>query len=432
MASWAVLNVISPRVSLRCSAPHRPHQASRRPPGSGEGPARQNPLLNPSALAFHAPAFDKIRDGDFKPAIERGIQQQRAEIERIANDTAAPTFDNTIVALERTGQLLNRAYMVFNGLAGANTNDTLQKVQEEEAPKLAALQDAMYLNDRLFARVEAVYGQRDQLKLSPEGRRLVEWYHQHFILAGAKLSAADKAALKKLNEEDATLSAKFTTHLLEAAKNGALVVSDKSALAGLTDAQIAAAAQAAKARALEGKWVLPLQNTTEQPDLVSLTSRDTRHKLFDASWTRAERGDASDTRDIIARQAQIRAQQAALVGYPDFAAWKLQDQMAKNSGRGEPLPRTARAARHGARARRGRRSAEADRRPARRFHAGAVGLELLRRTGAQGEVQPERIGDQAVLRAQSCTEGRRVLRGEQAVRPHVHGAPPTCPCTRRT
>jgi peptidyl-dipeptidase Dcp len=315
-------------VAILCAASAASgQQAAAKAPA--KAPARQNPLLNPSALAFHAPAFDKIRDGDFKPAIERGIQQQRAEIERIANDTAAPTFDNTIVALERTGQLLNRAYMVFNGLAGANTNDTLQKVQEEEAPKLAALQDAMYLNDRLFARVEAVYGQRDQLRLSPEGRRLVEWYHQHFILAGAKLSAPDKAALKKLNEEDATLSAKFTTHLLEAAKNGALVVSDKSALAGLTDAQIAGAAQAAKARALEGKWVLPLQNTTEQPDLVSLTSRDTRHKLFDASWTRAERGDASDTRDIIARQAQIRAQQAALVGYPDFAAWKLQDQMAK-------------------------------------------------------------------------------------------------------
>jgi peptidyl-dipeptidase Dcp len=291
--------------------------------------ARQNPLLNPSALPFHAPAFDKIRDSDFKPAIERGIQQQRAEIERIANDTAAPTFDNTIVALERTGQLLNRAYMVFNGLAGANTNDTLQKIQEEEAPKLAALQDSMYLNDKLFTRVQAVYGQRDQLKLSPEGKRLVEWYHEHFILAGAKLSAADKTALKKLNEEDATLSAKFTTRLLEAAKNGALVVSDTSALAGLTDAQIAAAVQAAKARKLDGKWVLPLQNTTQQPDLASLTSRDTRQKLFDASWTRAERGDASDTRDIIARQAQIRAQQAALVGYPDFAAWKLQDQMAK-------------------------------------------------------------------------------------------------------
>jgi peptidyl-dipeptidase Dcp len=294
-----------------------------------KAPARQNPLLNPSTLPFHAPQFDKIRDADFQPAIERGIRENLAEIERVADDPAAPTFDNTIVALERAGQLLARAYMVFNGLSGANTNDTLQKVQEAEAPKLAALQDAMYLNDKLFARVEAVYGKRDQLKLSPEGKRLVEWYHQHFILAGAKLSAADKTTLKKLNEEDATLSAKFTNHLLDAAKNGALVVSDKSALAGLTGTEIDAAAQAAKARKLENRWVIPLQNTTQQPDLSSLTNRDTRHKLFDASWTRAERGDAGDTRAIIARQAQIRAQQAALLGYADFAAWKLQDQMAK-------------------------------------------------------------------------------------------------------
>ncbi len=320
------INVVIAATLFGASAAAGQQTAAKTAP---KAPARQNPLLSPSALPFHAPAFDKIRDADFKPAIERGIQQQRAEIERIADDAAPPTFDNTIVALERTGQLLTRAYMVFNGLAGANTNDTLQKIQEEEAPKLAALTDSMYLNDRLFTRVEAVYGQRDQLKLSPEGKRLVEWYHQHFILAGAKLSAADKETLKKLNEEDATLSAKFTNRLLEAAKNGALVVSDKSALAGLTDAEVAAAAQAAKARKLEGKWVLPLQNTTQQPDLVSLTNRDTRQKLFDASWTRAERGDASDTREIIARQAQIRAQQAALLGYADFAAWKLQDQMAK-------------------------------------------------------------------------------------------------------
>ncbi len=296
---------------------------------AAKAPARQNPLLSPSALPFHAPAFDKIRDADFQPAIERGIRENLAEIERVANDPAAPTFDNTIVALERSGQLLNRAYMIFNGLAGANTNDTLQKVQETEAPKLAALQDAMYLNDKLFARVEAVYAKRDQLKLSPEGTRLVEWYHQHFILAGAKLSAADKTALKKLNEEDATLGAKFTNRLLVAANNAALVVSDKSALAGLSAAQVDAAAQAAKERKLENRFVIPLQNTTQQPDLSSLTNRDTRHKLFDDSWTRAERGDAGDTRAIISRQAQIRAQQAALLGYADFAAWKLQDQMAK-------------------------------------------------------------------------------------------------------
>jgi peptidyl-dipeptidase Dcp len=307
-----------------CAAPAAAGQQT-----ASKAPARQNPLLNPSTLPFHAPRFDAIRDNDYQPAIERGIRDQRAELARIANDPAAPTFDNTIVALERSGQLLNRAYMIFNGLAGANTNDTLQKVQETEAPKLAALQDAMYLDDKLFARVEAVYATRDQLTLSPEGRRLVEWYHQHFILAGAKLSAADKTTLKKLNEEDATLSAKYSNRLLEAAKRGALVVSEKSALAGLSDPQIEAAAEAAKARKLENRWMIALQNTTQQPELSSLTNRDTRHTLFEDSWTRAERNDAGDTRAIIARQAQIRAQQAALLGYSNFAAWKLQDQMAK-------------------------------------------------------------------------------------------------------
>jgi peptidyl-dipeptidase Dcp len=291
--------------------------------------ARQNPLLNPSTLPFHAPVFDKIKDADFQPAIDEGLRQQRADVLRIANNTAAPTFENTIVALEKSGQLLTRVSEIFNGLTGANTNDTLQKVLEDVAPRLAAAQAEMFLNGKLFQRVEAVYNERDRLTLDPESHRLVEWYHQEFVLAGAKLSSADKATLKKLQEEDATLSAKFSNRLLGAAKAGALVVSDKAALAGLSPAQIDAAAQAAKARGLEGKWVIPLQNTTQQPALVSLTNRDTRHTLFEHSWTRAEHGDANDTRAIIARQAQIRAQEAKLLGFEDYAAWKLQDQMAK-------------------------------------------------------------------------------------------------------
>jgi peptidyl-dipeptidase Dcp len=219
--------------------------------------------------------------------------------------------------------------MVFNGLAGANTNDTLQKVQELEAPKLAAVQDDMFLNPKLFQRVETIYRDRAKLNLDPEGMRLVEFYHLHFVMAGAQLGPADKETLKKLNQEDASLQAKFTNRLLAAAKNGALVVTDAAALAGLTPAQIEAAAQAAKARGLQGRWVVPLQNTTQQPDLASLTNRDTRHQLFELSWTRAERGDANDTREIIARLAQLRAQEAKLLGYPNHAAWKLQDQMAK-------------------------------------------------------------------------------------------------------
>ena len=300
----------------------RGHAAQRTPAG-------QNPLLHPSTLPFHAPVFDKIKDADFQPAIEQGIADQRAEVQRIADTSAAPTFQNTIVALERSGQLLTRVGEIFNGLTSANTDDTLQKVEEDEAPKLAAVQAEMFLNAKLFGRVEAIYNKRAALNLDPESKRLVEYYHQQFVLAGAKLSDTDKATFKKLQEEDATLSAKFGNRLLAAAKAGALVVSDKTQLAGLSPAEIDAAAQAAHARGLQGQWMIPLQNTTQQPALVSLTNRGTRQTLFEHSWTRAEHNDANDTRAIIARQAQIRAQEAELLGFPTYAAWKLQDQMAK-------------------------------------------------------------------------------------------------------
>ncbi len=291
-------------------------------------PGRANPLLSPSTLPFHAPRFNAIRDGDFQPALEAGIRQLRAEVDRIAANPVPPDFENTIVALEKSGQLLARASMAFNGLTGANTNPVLQKVQEEEAPKLAAAQDAVFLNDRLFERVEAIYARRDSLNLDREARRLLDDYHQRFLLAGAKLSAADKATLRKMNEEDATLGAKFMNRLLGAARDAALVVADKAELAGLTPPEIDAAAQAALKRGLEKRWAIPLQNTTQQPDLQSLSNRDVRRKLFEASWTRAERGDADDTRAIISRLAQLRAQEATLLGYGDYAEWKLKDQMA--------------------------------------------------------------------------------------------------------
>jgi peptidyl-dipeptidase Dcp len=289
-----------------------------------------NPFLAASTLPFQAPPFDKIKDGDYQPAIEEGMKQQLAEVQKIADNPEPPTFENTYVALEKTGVLLNRVMAVFNGVTGANTDDALQKVQEAEAPKLAAHEDAIYLNDKLFARIQKVYDERDSLKLDPESQRLVEVVYKNFVHAGAKLSDADKAKLKDLNKEESTLSTQFTNKLLAATKNGALVVDDKAKLAGLSDADVDAAAQAAKARGLDGKWVIPLQNTTQQPALQDLTDRDTRQALFEASWDRAEKGGADDTRDIIERIAQIRAEEARLVGYPNYAAWKLDDQMAKN------------------------------------------------------------------------------------------------------
>jgi len=287
-----------------------------------------NPFYAPSTLPFQAPPFDKIKDTDYQPAIEAGIAQQLEEIRTIAENPAEPTFDNTLVALEKSGQLVNRANLVFNGVTSANMNPVLQKAQDEVAPKLAALNDGIYLNTKLFKRVEKLYEQRKTLGLDPESMRLLEYQYKEFVLAGAKLSDDDKAKLKKLNEEEANLTTDFVKKLLAATKDSAYATKEKAALAGLSDVELAAAADAARERKVDG-WVLPMQNTTQQPDLESLSNRATRQGVFDASWTRAERGDANDTRATIARLAQLRAQKAKLLGFPTYAAWKLADQMAK-------------------------------------------------------------------------------------------------------
>jgi peptidyl-dipeptidase Dcp len=287
-----------------------------------------NPFYAASTLDFQTPPFDKIKDSDYQPAIDAGMAQRVSETEAIANSAAAPTFDNTIVALERSGQLLARAMLAFNCVTSANTDDALQKVQEYEAPRLAASDDAVYLNSKLFARVKALYDQRGSLHLDPESAKLLDYDYKLFVHDGANLSDADKTQLKKINEEDSALQNTFMTRLLAATKDGALATTDATALAGLSEAQMAAAVEAAQGRKKQG-WVLPLQNTTQQPDLAELTDRATRQALFEDSWSRTEHGDANDTRAAIARMAQIRAQKAALLGFPNFAAWVLTDQMAK-------------------------------------------------------------------------------------------------------
>lgn len=288
-----------------------------------------NPFFTASSLSYQAPPFDKIKDSDFEPALAEGMKVQMEEIYKIINNPAAPAFENTLVAMEKSGQLLTRVNNVFNLLTGANTNPVLQKIQEETAPRLAAHQDAIYLNSKLFSRIEKIYNNRNRLKIDAESNRLIEYTYQQFLLAGAKLSDADKARLKKLNEEEAALGAKFTNQLLAAAKAGALVVNDPAQLAGLSKENLDAFAQKAKGSQLNGKWTVPLQNTTQQPVLQSLTNRSARQKLFEASWNRAEKSDSSDTRNTIVRIAQIRIEKANLLGFQNYAAWKLQDQMAK-------------------------------------------------------------------------------------------------------
>lgn len=329
IASLLSLAACSQRPAAPAPTPEVAPAAAPAPPAAPEPLARVNPFLQPSTLPFEAPPFDKIQATDYQPAIEAGMKQHLAEVEKIAENPAPPTFDNTLVALERSGALLNRVQRAFSAVTGANTNDTLQQTEKEEAPRLTAHQDAIYLNAALFKRIETIYSARDTLKLDAESRRLVEWYYAGFVHAGARLSDADKIKLQALNKEASMLSVAFANKLLAATKSGALVVDDSSKLAGMTDREIAAAAQAAKNRGLNGKWVIPLQNTTQQPALLPLDDRAVREHLFDASWNRAEKGDANDTRATISRLAQVRAQKAKLLGFPTYSAWVLQEQMAK-------------------------------------------------------------------------------------------------------
>jgi peptidyl-dipeptidase Dcp len=287
-----------------------------------------NPFYKASALPFHAPPFDKIKDQDYQPAIEAGMAEQLREMNKIAANPAAPTFENTLVAMERSGRLLARASAAFGGVTQANINPTLQAERTALAPKLAAHSDAIRLNKQLFERVSAIYRKRASLKLDPESLRLLEVTYDEFVHSGANLTETDKAKLRKLNEESSSLSDSFSKKLLDATQAAAFTTTDKSALAGSSDAQLAGYAQAAKGRHVDG-YVIPLQNTTQQPALVSLSSRATRQTIFENSWNRTEHGDGNDTRQIVARLAQLRAQRAKLLGYPSHAAWKLEDQMAK-------------------------------------------------------------------------------------------------------
>jgi peptidyl-dipeptidase Dcp len=292
------------------------------------GAASAGPFDAPSPLPYHAPQFDKIKDSDYAPAFALGIKQQEAEMAAIAGNGAAPTFDNTIAAMEKSGRMLDRVSNTFFNIQQANTNPALDKVQSDVAPLLAAHQDSIYLNAKLFARVKAIYDARASLKLDAEALQLLTIYYRQFRHAGANLSDADKSKLRDINKRDASLEAAFEQNLVAATKGGALVLDDKAQLAGLSDDQIATAAHEAASRGLKGKFVIPLQNTTQQPLLLSLANRDVREKLYNARWTATEKGDKNDTRAAIAEIAQLRAQKAKLLGYADYASYTLYDQMA--------------------------------------------------------------------------------------------------------
>jgi peptidyl-dipeptidase Dcp len=286
---------------------------------------KTNPLLQKSNLQYQAPKFDIIKDEHFKPAFDYGIKIHDAEIEKIANNTAAPTFANTVLAIETSGVDLNRATSVFYNLTGSNTNPTLQAIEEEYASIFSAHNDKLYLNSKIYNRIKAL----NMATLKGEDKKLTEYYLQQFELAGANLKEADKSKMKKINEEIAILSTQFSSKLLVARKNGTVYYDSESELEGLSKDDIAAAKEKATKAGKDGKYAIGLINTTQQPFLQSLKNRASREKLFTASWKRAENGDDGDTRSILEQLAKLRLSKAKLMGKKSFAEWKLQDQMAK-------------------------------------------------------------------------------------------------------
>lgn len=287
-----------------------------------------NPLLTVSPLQYQAPQFDLIKVEHYLPAMEAGIIENAAEIETIANNTEAATFDNTIVALEKSGALLDRATSVFFNMTGTISNPEILKIQATMAPKLAAHGDNISLNPKLFARVKAIYDTRKELKLDSEALRLVEVTYERFVRAGALLNDEQKTTIRALNEEHSKLANQFGQNLLKITKDIAIVVEDKAQLAGMSDAEIAAAAESAKARGQDGKYVIELTNTTRQPVLAVLENRELRQKVWEASAFRGTTGE-TDNRPLVARLTQIRAEKAKLLGFDTWADYQLGQSMAQ-------------------------------------------------------------------------------------------------------
>lgn len=293
--------------------------------------ALAHPFNADSTLPYAMPAFDKIHNADFAPGFRDGMREHRAEIARIAALKDAPTFDNTIVAMERAGQTLGRVSKVFFNLTATNTNPVLEKLERDIAPQLAAHNDAILLDEKLFARIAALYAKRDALQLDPESAHLLQRYYTDFVRAGAKLSAADKAALKRMNQQLATLETRFSQNTLSEANAAAVVVERREQLAGLSDNDIKAAADAASARGLQGKYLLALQNTTGQPFAASLQDRSLRQRLLSASMARGSHGGPFDNRQLVLQLVKLRAERAQLLGYASHAAYQLEDQTAKTT-----------------------------------------------------------------------------------------------------
>ncbi|MDT9001887.1 M3 family metallopeptidase [Paucibacter sp. APW11] len=310
-----------------------PLAQAQQPPAAAASvqPAHQNPLLKPSPLPLQYPAFDQIRDEDFAPALDQGMSEQLAEMAAIASDPEPATFENTIVPMERSGRLLARTSAVLFNLLGADANPARLKLQAAYAAKLAQHRDAISLNPRLFARIQALFDKRQQLGVDGEAQRLIERYHSNFVRAGAQLDEAQKTRIKAINIEMAELGARFNQNVLAEVNASAVVVDTAAELAGLSATEIAEAAAAAKARGLDGKYVIALLNTTTQPGLAQLQNRALRERLYKASIARGSRGNEFDNTAIVARTARLRAERAQLLGFATHADFVLKEETAKNT-----------------------------------------------------------------------------------------------------
>ncbi|MCX7676764.1 MAG: M3 family metallopeptidase, partial [Alteraurantiacibacter sp.] len=286
-----------------------------------------------SGLPFGAPDFSRIRDEDYLPAIEQGIAIKLAEIEHIARNPEPPTFENTLVAMERTGQMLARAYAAFSQVQSANTNDVLDATDSAISPQIAQMYDAIYLNPALFARVKAIYDNREALHLSGEDAMLLDLYYNEFVHRGALLDDAAKDELRRINARISQLETEFSQKLTAATSAGAVLVETREELSGLSDGEIAAAAALAAERGHPGKFMLALQNTTQQPLLTRLDNRDVRERLYRASINRTSSGGENDTRAIVREIIALRTRKAQLFGEPDYASWQMYDRFAQTPSR---------------------------------------------------------------------------------------------------
>ncbi|GGB96203.1 dipeptidyl carboxypeptidase II [Massilia buxea] len=346
--------VLAASLALALSPAAHAATATAAAPAAPHAVTAANPLLTASTLPLQYPRFDQIRDEHFLPAYQAGMAEHLKEVAAIADNVQAPTFDNTVVALERSGRTLQRVSATFSNLQAANTNDTLDKIEREMSPKLAAHSDTIMMNPKLFKRIDTLHAQRDKLGLDGESKYLLERYYKDFVRAGAKLSARDKQKLKALNGEIATSETAFNQNVLKELNASALVLDSRAELAGLSDTAIDTAANAARERGLDGKFVIALTNTTGQPPLAELQDAGVRARLLKASMERGSRGGEFDNRELVRKIARLRAQQATMLGYPNYAAYSLEDQTARTTANVNKLlgelapPAVANARREGA------------------------------------------------------------------------------------